>query len=118
MPKKDKVGTADVVKMDAVEVLNNVRGGQPLFEMSQAIEEVVEGVVSTKRAGKVVLTLTIGPLKKGDTSALLVVGEVDAKPPKATPGSSIFFPTEDNRIQREDPRQMRMDGPGFGGPGE
>ena len=45
----------------------------------------------------------------GKSDGLEVSADIKVKPPKKTPGVSIFFATPDNNLVRVDPRQQSME---------
>ena len=75
--------------------------------LSDALQELVAAVTQEGKAGKLVLTIGVKPMGKGD--GLEVAAQVDCKPPKETAGVAIFFPTPDNNLVRQDPRQQSME---------
>lgn len=103
---KDK---PDVVKSDVLDVLKQIRNGNLVYEMNQEIEAVVQAVRETRKGGELTLKVKIKPLKAG-SDALDVDAEVSARIPKPPRPVSIFYPTADNTLSRNDPRQMRLPG--------
>lgn len=83
------------------------RGGSTHDEISDAIRDVVAAVTDEGKVGTVTITISIKPLGKGDGLAVGI--ECKAKPPKQTVGTSVFFATPDNDLQRQDPRQSSME---------
>jgi hypothetical protein len=75
--------------------------------LSDALQELVAAVTQEGKAGKLVLTIGVKPLGKND--GLEVSAMVECKPPKETAGTAIFFPTPDNNLVRQDPRQQAME---------
>lgn len=75
--------------------------------LSDALQELVAAVTQEGKAGT--LTLKIGVKPMGKSDGLEVSAEVVTKPPKETPGVSIFFPTPENNLVRQDPRQSAME---------
>lgn len=90
-----------------MDFLRELRGGQTHDDLSDALQELVAEVTDLSRAGTLTLTLTIKPLGKGD--GVQVGADVKVKPPKSAPGVSIFFPTPENNLVRNDPRQKTME---------
>lgn len=98
----------DNAKVNLMDIMKDIRAGDFVFEASQELEKVIAGVRETTKAGKLVITLRIEPLSKGDVSTVRVIDDIDAKIPKPDKKNSIFFTSEDNRLLRDDPRQMKM----------
>jgi hypothetical protein len=87
--------------------LQQHRNGATQDEISDALRELTVKVVEESKAGKIVIEIGIKPLARGDgleTSVSIV-----SKPPKETPGVSIFFPSPSGDLQRADPRQATME---------
>jgi hypothetical protein len=88
-----------------LDLLREHRGGLTHDELSEALQELIEGVVAERKAGKMTLELTIKP--QGD-GAVMVVSEVKVKPPKPADRASLFFVTPENNLVRQDPRQPNL----------
>ena len=90
-----------------MDFLREHRNGSTHDDLSDALQEVVAGVLEEGKAGKLTLTISIKQLGKSD--GLEVAAEVKASPPKPTPGVSIFFASPENNLVRQDPRQQTME---------
>ena len=97
----------DVVHGDALAVLKQIRGGDLVFELSEELEKVVAAVKETGKGGTLTLKVGVKPFK-GGSMMLNVQGDVTASIPKPNRDPSIFYATERNTLQRDDPRQTRM----------
>lgn len=82
-------------------------GGATHDEYSSALADVVAAVTDEQKGGTLTFVIAIKPLGKGN--GLQVSTEIKAKPPKQTVGVQVFFATPDNSLQREDPRQKKLD---------
>jgi hypothetical protein len=89
--------------------LREVRAGFAMNELSEGLAKLVESVRASGKSGKLVLELKIKPASKGETVCVLIEDDITVKCPKPEKASSIFFTTEDNQLQRNDPRQMTME---------
>lgn len=89
------------------DLLREHRNGSTHDELTDALNELVAGVVEEKRAGSLTFTVNIKPY--GKDGALEITAETKVKMPKKTAGSSIFYVTPENNLQREDPRQTKME---------
>lgn len=76
-------------------------------ELSEALNQLVTKCESTQRAGSLTLTLKIKPSKAGRVE---IIDDIKLTLPKEEKGSSIMFVTPEGNLQREDPRQMSLDG--------
>lgn len=90
-----------------IDFLRQHRSGLTHTELTDALKELVAAVTEEGKAGKITFTLTVKPLAKGD--GLEVACDMKLAPPKAAPGTSIFFATPDNELSRADPRQQAME---------
>ena len=90
-----------------MDFLREHRGGLTHDELSDRLQELVSAVTAENKAGRMTFVIAIKPIGKGD--GLEVGCEIKLAPPKETPGTSIFYPTVDNNLQRQDPRQTAME---------
>ncbi len=95
-------------KVNLLDILKDLRNGDFVFEASQDLEKVIAGVRETMKPGKLTLTLKIELLSKGDVSSIVLLDDSSPTIPKPDKKKSVFFTTEDNRLLRDDPRQMKM----------
>jgi hypothetical protein len=105
--QEQKTEQADAVRTDFIGVLEKLRNGDAVFELSQELEKVVAAVGETGKKGSLTLELNLEP-QKGDSVTLCLLDNIKTKIPKKSKGGSIFFRTDKNMLQREDPRQMRL----------
>lgn len=89
--------------------LRDCRQGTTLEELDSAVAEVVAAVKATGKAGKVMLSLTIRPPKKGGGRYLHVEDDVTTKVPKQDRTDTLFFTTADGSLTRQDPDQRALD---------
>jgi hypothetical protein len=89
------------------DMLREHRNGITHDTLSDKLQELVAAVTQEQRAGKLVLTIGIKPMGKGD--GLEVSAEVKITPPKETPGVSIFFSSPECNLVRADPRQQNLE---------
>lgn len=76
-------------------------------ELTDKLRDLVASCAVTGRAGAITLTLALKPGKGGQIE---VFDEIKVKLPKEEKGSSLMFATPENNLQREDPRQLSIDG--------
>ncbi len=90
-----------------LDLLREHRTGITHDLLSDALQELVAAVTQEGKAGKLVLTIGVKPMGRGD--GLEVSAAIECKPPKETPGVAIFFATPENSLVRVDPRQQAME---------
>jgi hypothetical protein len=93
--------------MSFMKLLQEHRHGNTHEDISEQIRTLVAAVSDEHKAGKLVITLSIKPLAKGDGLEV----SIDSKltPPKPSVGVSLFFATVGNDLTRVDPRQQTME---------
>ena len=93
-----------------VDTLKDIRHGDVIGELGAELSALVGAVRATGSKGVITLSITVKPASKGDVSALVLEDEIKVKPPKFPKGSTILFATEDNALQKQDPRQPELSG--------
>lgn len=88
------------------DTLNALRFGTLSEELTKKLHELTQSCTETGRAGSITLTLALKPGKGGQVE---VFDDVKVKLPKEERGSSIMFATVEGNLQREDPRQKKLD---------
>ncbi len=86
-------------------LLQEFHDGDSLAELSENLQTLVASVKETKQQGKLIYTLTIRP----SGNAIVVTDKIELKEPKDEREAAIFFATEQNTLQREDPNQRKLD---------
>ena len=90
--------------IDAIRVL---RYGALSDELTKELQRVVLACADTGRKGTLTLKLSIKPGKAGQ----LEIGDsVSVKLPEPERAVSLLFATPDGNLQREDPRQLSLEG--------
>jgi hypothetical protein len=109
MPVGDKrvEDRADVVKIDALEVLSTLNKGRKMFELSVALEQLVHAVRETGKAGSVTLKLTMDPANT-EGSQVFVTAELNGKLPRKDEASTLFFTTGKDELVRNNPEQADL----------
>lgn len=90
-----------------MDLLREHRQGETHNELTEALRALTLAVAEERRAGTLTLKITIRPLAKGD--GVEVHAAVKLAAPEALPGVSIFYPTPEGSLQRQDPRQSSME---------
>lgn len=92
---------------DFTDALRSVRFGVLIDDLDDALKEVVNACAETGKVGTLSLTLKLKPGKGGQIE---VFDEVKIKVPENERGSTLMFPTPEGRLQRNNPRQMDLEG--------
>lgn len=89
------------------DVLRDMRFGETLDELTAEFNQLVAAVDNTGKAGSITLTIKLKPSTAG---AIEVTDDIKAKVPQLSKGSSLFFPTVEGNLVRNDPRQSEIPG--------
>ena len=89
------------------DTIGALRFGTLSDELTDKLRDLVATCAATGRNGALTLTLQLKPGKGGQIE---VFDEIKVKLPKEEKGSSLMFATPENNLQREDPRQLQLDG--------
>lgn len=88
-----------------IDTLRDQRGGACHDELSVKLNDLVAAVRETGKTGELILKLKVAPAGSGKVMVVEVSDEIIVKLPQLPKPSTLFFPTEDNNLQRTDPRQ-------------
>lgn len=89
------------------QTLETLRFGTLGDELTDKLRDLIATCATTGRAGAITLTLQLKPGKGGQIE---VFDDIKVKEPKTEKGSSLMFATVENFLQREDPRQLVLEG--------
>lgn len=89
------------------DTLNALRFGTLNDDLTKALNELVEKCAATGKVGDLKLTIKLKPGKGGQIE---VFDDIKLNAPKEERGSSIMFATPEGNLQREDPRQLQIEG--------
>jgi len=89
--------------------LQEVRSGHCLQEASEKLQELVSQVRLTGRSGELVVRLKVKPASRGEAVTLMVEDDVSVKLPRLERGTTVFYASEENVLQRNDPRQGELE---------
>lgn len=89
------------------DTLGALRFGTLNDDLSKALNDLVQACSNTGKTGDLKLTIKLKPGKGGQIE---VFDDIKVNAPKEERGSSIMFATPEGNLQREDPRQMQIDG--------
>lgn len=90
--------------------LQEIAAGKVHSRLSEQLHELVNAVTETGKKGTLTLQLIVAPLKPGNVANLVVTAKTALKAPEgddAAP-SSVFFPTREGNLSRDDPRQLKL----------
>lgn len=88
--------------------INQLRYGQTAEELSQHVAECVESARDTGKVAELTIKLKFKPEANG--AQLFISDDIKTKIPKFAREATILFPTAENNLQREDPRQASIPG--------
>lgn len=89
------------------DTLAQLRFGTLTEDLTAKLHELTQKCTETGRSGEITLKLQLKPGKGGQIE---VFDDIKLKLPKEERGSSIMFATPEGNLQREDPRQMSLEG--------
>ncbi|RIY41979.1 hypothetical protein [Neopusillimonas maritima] len=89
------------------DVLQELRYGTLHDELSEKLQEVVNACVETGKVGGLTLSIKLKPGKSGE---LELIDQIKTQIPELEKGTSIMWATPEGNLQRQDPRQMTIDG--------
>jgi hypothetical protein len=91
-----------------LKTLAEIRHGQTIGELSDKLAKVVAAVRLTGKAGTLKLKLKVSPATRGDVNVVTLEDSVSVDLPEANKAQTIMFATDENLLQRNDPRQMEL----------
>lgn len=92
------------------DVLQDIRGGDVIHELTDQLRDVVTRVADTGRPGEIILKLKVKPASKGAGATLIIEDDIKVKLPVHEKGTTILYATKDGDLQRNDPRQPQLVG--------
>lgn len=99
---------AEAPRIDAVELLRLLRDGGVAFDLSAALGALVGAVRETGKPGSLALTIKVAPAAEGNASKVLLRDDIALKLPRPEHLPSMFYTTDDGRLTRHNPNQLRM----------
>ena len=98
---------ADMSGNAFLEALRELRSGESLADLHEALRSLVGHVRSVGKSGTLTLTLSVS-LAKGSTHTLVIADELKLKEPKPDREVTFMYADDDNRLSRRDPRQPKL----------
>lgn len=90
------------------QVLNELRYGEVVQELTDKLNELVKAVENTRKGGEIVLKLKLVPTKSN--GAIDIIDTIKASIPELPKGSSLFFATVEGNLVRNNPNQPELTG--------
>ena len=87
--------------------ITQLRYGTLNDDLTKALHELTQKCGDTGKTGELKLVIK---LKPGSGGQMEVFDDIVLKLPKEVKGSSVMFATVEGNLQREDPRQLSLDG--------
>lgn len=91
-----------------MEILQQIRGGSALEEAGRDLQELVQAVRETGKAGKLIFSITVEP-DKADETVVTLQPDITLKIPKRAKAKGMFYMDSHGRLTREDPRQIELE---------
>ena len=89
------------------DTLQKLQRGRTARELAVSMQDLVEAVVSTGKAGTLTLTLKVSKSKA--SGMVEIVDSYAVKLPRADREVSMFYVTADHNLSRTDPRQGELE---------
>jgi len=89
------------------QVITAFRFGTLNDDLTKAMQELTNKCSDTGRVGDLTLKLTFKPGKGGQIE---IIDDIKLKLPKEERGTTLMFATPEGNLQRDDPRQLKLDG--------
>jgi hypothetical protein len=88
--------------------LQEIAAGTFHAKVSDELRQLTAAVTDTGKKGTLVVTLTVAPIKPGNTTNLVVTAQSALKAPAGDAPSAVFFSDQDGNLTREDPNQPML----------
>jgi hypothetical protein len=90
--------------------LQEIAAGAFHTRVSEQLQDLVTAVTDTGKKGVLTVTLTVAPIKPGNTTNLVVTGKATVKAPESDDAapSSVFFHDAAGNLSRNDPNQPAL----------
>jgi hypothetical protein len=86
-------------------LLSEFNEGQSLTELTEAMQKCVGAANDTGKVSQLRYTIKFTP----SGNAIVVTDKIELKLPEVERTQAIFFPTEQNTLQRDNPAQRSLD---------
>lgn len=92
-----------------VDTLRDVRAGETLEQLDAELQNLVQQIQRTNKAGKLKFELDIKPMK-GSTEAVICKATVTVKVPSFDDNGTVLFPTPEGNLERSYHKQPELPG--------
>ncbi|MDR2173634.1 MAG: hypothetical protein LBE32_05465 [Burkholderiales bacterium] len=89
------------------ETLKHIGGGVFIDTASDKMQELVQAVGESGKAGSLTLTITVKPATRG--GAMYLTGKYALKKPAEAPLEAMLFATPEGNLVADDPKQQKLD---------
>jgi len=100
----------DGVRSDAVSLIQEMHRGNLAYELSAAMDRVLDGVKETGKKGSVTLKIEVEPMSKLGENAIAVTPDISEKVPKLKMKAESRFIGRNGEISKDDPDQPTLPG--------
>ena len=90
------------------ETMGALRGGRMESDLGDDMVKLIAAVKATGKPAEITVKLKIKPPKNGSISYLTIEDTITTKVRKLDRGDTVFFPTADNGLSRQDPSQAEL----------
>lgn len=90
------------------QTVESLRYGTLHDDLTDSINQLTEAVTRTGKTGTLTLSIKLKPTN--NSGQIEVIDDIKLGLPKENKGTSIMFATPENNLQREDPRQLNIEG--------
>lgn len=88
------------------DLIGELQQGNFLHDTTEAVYEIMQAVMDTRKCGQLTMTITFAPTGKGTVE---VASTFKTKVPEHDQPTTSFFVGKDYALHRHDPAQTRMD---------
>ena len=91
-------------------LMQDIRDGRTHSEMTASMDELLQAVRNTGKAGTITLEIKVKPASRGsEVDKVMITDKITVKAPKPERGDDFFWVTDDNGLSRNHPRQQNLD---------
>lgn len=100
----------DAVRVDPLQFLKELEGGDFACDLARDIQDVTSAVKEHGRKGEVTISLVFKPQPKFGESAVIIEAESKPKAPRKSRNISLRFVADDGTLINNDPNQPAFPG--------
>ena len=91
-----------------IDELKDLRGGELVDELTDAMAKLVLAVTEQRKAGSLTLKLSVRPMS-ANSGVLVVADSVDVKLPQKAVDETLMFASPEGSLLAENPAQKKLD---------